>query len=209
MQAGELSQRSLLRRAGLLGLATALGELPDHLAARGLADRARRQAGAVTDDTLAGLVAFVLPGDDAFSVQQGESHQAPGGIAAGIVSLLREGLDSVAREGAPVAGATGIALLLNDYALRVDPAAARGPFRAPFARLTHAYKSDVFQVFEADPELSGSELRFLARILPGFVAFVAFAETGVYAPGQRAVARRAVGWSDEAAPRGRRFRRGR
>jgi hypothetical protein len=190
MRAGEFTSESILERAGLLGLATALAELPALLEREGIADRPRKASGGLVDDTLAGLVAFVLPGDDAFSAAQGESHPAPGGVEFGTVALLHDALEHFAP-----GAAAGIAVLLNHYAGLVDRRSDRGRFRAPFARLSHPQKADALRLFEDDPRLAGTELRFAARILPGFVAFIAFSRAGVYAPSQRAVARRVVGWS--------------
>src|SRR4051812_45807706 len=120
MRAGELTTESILARAGLLGLATAVAELPALLEREGLAGRARKASAPLVDDTLAALVAFVLPGDDDFSVAQGESHPAPGGVELGTVPLLHDALDHFAPR-----AAAGIAILLNRYALEVEPAAAR------------------------------------------------------------------------------------
>jgi hypothetical protein len=188
---GELSHESVLARAGSLGLSTALAELPALLQARGLDDQARRLPAAHTKDTLSALVAYVLPGDDAYSLAQGVSHPAAGGVEAGTVPLLAEALDHFAPN-----AAAGVSVLLNDYARQVDPDADRRRFpRTPFARLAHAHKSEVFRRFQADPGLAGTQLGFAAGILPGFVAFIAFSKAGVYAPGQRAVARRVGGWA--------------
>ena len=116
MRAGELTRESILERAGLLGLSTALAELPAHLEREGLADRARKASSGYVDDTLAGLVAFVLPGDDHFSEEQGESHPAPGGVSYGTVPLLHEAFDHFGPR-----AAAGVAVLLNEYAHEVDP----------------------------------------------------------------------------------------
>jgi hypothetical protein len=184
-----LTRESILERAGLLGLSSALAELPGHLAREGLADRTRKAARGYVDDTLAGLVAFVLPGDDDFSIAQGESHPAPGGVSYGTVPLLHEAFDHFGPQ-----AASGVAVLLNEYAAAVDPACRRGRrFRGPFARLSHAQKAEALRRFEADPRLASNDLRFAARILPGFVAFIAFSRAGVYAPSQHAVTRRVVG----------------
>jgi hypothetical protein len=188
---GELSRESILERAGLLGLSTAFAELPAMLEQRDLAGAARRISPVQTKDTLAALVAYVLPGDDAYSLAQGVSHPAAGGVEAGTVPMLRDALDHFAPN-----AAAGISVLLNDYARQVDPDSGRRRFpRTPFARLAHAHKSEVFRRFQTDPGLEGTQLGFVAGILPGFVAFIAFSKAGVYAPGQRAVARRAGGWA--------------
>jgi hypothetical protein len=52
----------------------------------------------------------------------------------------------------------------------------------------------VFKRFEADAAAADTELRFVAGILPGFAAFLAFSEAGVFDPATRGVTQRAVGW---------------
>ena len=49
----------------------------------------------LTRDTLNGLVAFVTPGDDPYSVAQGVATTGPGGIAAGATDAMIETLDRV------------------------------------------------------------------------------------------------------------------
>src|SRR5919204_3213071 len=82
-----ISRRSLLKRGAMLGLATALAELPSVLDAKGLLDDARAIGPDVVTDTFSGLVAFVVPGSDPYSVAQGASTSEPGGIAAGTVPV--------------------------------------------------------------------------------------------------------------------------
>jgi hypothetical protein len=200
MRSGEVSRRTFLQRAGIAGLAVAMAELPAFLDARGLLEEAAAQTADLTADTLNGLAAFVLPGDDAYSVAQGESHPGPGAIAAGTTRALIHSLDRYVPASTVAAGdrtlpsSGGIALLLNDYATRVNPAAARGGFPTQFARLSFGEKAEVFRQFESDPSLGESELRFVAGILPGFTAFLAFSEAGVWDPVGRELSGRAVGW---------------
>ena len=196
---GGISRRSLLKRGGVLGLAMALSELPGALGAKGLLDDARALEPDVVADTFNGLVAFVLPGSDAYSVAQGASTGEPGGIAAGTVPVLMSNLDeyvpaAVGSSTTTIPASGGVAMLLNDYALQVNPAASSGQFLSPFARLKFAEKVEVFRRWEADPSLSGQvqEVRFVSGILPGFVAFLSFSEAGVL-EGRRLRAR-PVGW---------------
>jgi hypothetical protein len=49
---------------------------------------------ALAADTISGLVAFVVPGPDAFSVAQGVSDSAPGGLAADGVAFMLNALDN-------------------------------------------------------------------------------------------------------------------
>ncbi len=200
MRSGEVSRRTFLQRAGAVGLAAALADLPMFLGARGLLDEAVAQTADLTTDTLNGLAAFILPGDDAYSVAQGETHPGPGAIAAGTVPNLISSLDRYVPANTIAAGdrtlpaSGGIATLLNDYANQVNPAAVRGGFPTAFARLSFTEKAEVFRRFESDPALADSELRFVGGILPGFVAFLAFSEAGVYDPIGRKLTGRAVGW---------------
>ena len=186
-----------MQRAGLFGLAATLPALLD---ARGLLATAAAQSPDVTADTLSGLVAFALPGDDAYSVAQGESHPGPGGIAAGAVPALIETLDQYipaaafgSREGAiPASG--GVATALNDYALSVNPTAAAGSFASPFARLRFAEKIEALRRFESDPIHENTELRFVGSILPSVAAFLSFSEAAVWNRPGRVLNGRAIGW---------------
>ena len=47
----------------------------------------------VVRDTLNGLLAFVVPGPDAYSVAQGSSDDDPGGVEAGVMDVLIRTLD--------------------------------------------------------------------------------------------------------------------
>jgi hypothetical protein len=195
-----LSRRTFMQRAGMFGAALATIDLAALLDAHGLLDEAHAQSANLTEDTLNGLVAFVVPGDDPYSVAQGESANGPGGIAAGAVAALIHGLDhyvpasTVVGDNVSIPASGGVAMLLNQYAERVNPAATGGGFPSPFARLSFAEKARVFELFEAEPAAENTELRFVAGILPGFVAFLAFSETGVRDLATGELRARAVGW---------------
>src|SRR5207247_2568269 len=149
-------------------------------------EQAQAQSADYVADTLSGLVAFILPGDDEYSRAQGTPTAEPGGIAAGTVPVFIADLDRFVPAsvgGSPsqtIPASGGVASLLNDYALQVNPA-ADGPFISPFARLSFAEKAEVFRRFEADEGLSSAvqEFKFVSGILPGFVAFLAWSEAGV------------------------------
>ena len=195
---GGVSRRAFLQRAGVFGAALATVDLAALLDAHGLLDDARAQSTDLTVDTLSGLIAFVIPGNDPYSIAQGEKANGPGGIAAGGVEALIAGLDRYVPVGSvspdvslPASG--GVATLLNQYAQRVNPLATRGGFPSPFSRLSFAEKAQVFELFEGDPTHEGTELRFVGGILPGFSAFVSFSEVAVRQPGHK-LAKRPVGW---------------
>jgi hypothetical protein len=195
---GGVSRRAFLQRAGLFGAAFAGFDLAALLDKKGLLATAQAQSADLTVDTMSGLIAFVLPGNDPYSVAQGQKANGPGGIAAGGVQALIAGLDRYVpvttlggNQSLPASG--GVAALLNDYALRVNPVAANGGFPSPFARLSFAEKAKVFEMFEGDPTLEGTEVRFVAGILPGFSAFVSVSEAGVL-KADRTLSKRPVGW---------------
>src|SRR4051794_22316902 len=139
-------RRTFVRRAGVFGAALATLDLAALLDSHGLLPAAQAQSLDLTADTLSGLIAFVAPGDDPYSVAQGERAGGPGGIAAGAVQALIEGLDEYVPADT-VGGSTtlpasgGVATLLNHYAERVNPAATGGGFASPFARLSFAEKA--------------------------------------------------------------------
>lgn len=196
---GGFSRRTFLERAGAAGV-LAMVDVGALLARHGLVEAAAAQTADLTADTLSGLVAFVLPGDDPYSQAQGQSFNAPGGIAAGTVPKLMEALDkyvpasTVAEGDTTIPASGGVATLLNGYATQVNPGASGGGFASPFARLSFADKAEVFRRFEAEPAAEGTELRFVAGILPGFATFLAFSEAGVYDPLKRTLSARPVGW---------------
>ena len=76
-------------------------------------------------------------------------------------------------------------MLLNRYALEVNPAAGEGDAISPFARLTFDEKAEVMRLFEADPLWDDTEFKFVSGILPGFVGFLAWSEAGVIDPETR------------------------
>jgi hypothetical protein len=193
-------RRTFVRRAGALGAALATVDLAALLDSRGLLPAAQAQTLDLTTDTLSGLIAFVAPGDDPYSVAQGERAAGPGGIAAGAVQALIQGLDEYVPASTVAAGSTtlpasgGAATLLNHYAERVNPLATGGGFPSPFARLSFIEKARVFELFESEPGADGTELRFVAGILPGFAAFLSFSEVGVLDRATRRLSKRPVGW---------------
>jgi hypothetical protein len=212
---GGLNRRQFLARAGILGAAAALWQVPGLLNVRGWADPAYAQEADLVRDTLNGLVALVWPGDDEYSVAQGDATDSPGGIAAGTTGAFIEALDTFlpAPDGpidplhndqtVPLSGA--IANLLSVVALTMNPAASGGSFLSPFARLSLAEKAEVFRFLEEDTGMPDADLpqpftrasgnfQFVAGILPGFVAFLAFSEQQMFDPATKTLTGRPVGW---------------
>jgi hypothetical protein len=190
----ELDRLPLSRRAFVGNLVVLLGAfapLPALLERAGLREDALAADTDLVTDTLNGLVAFVVPGPDPYSVAQGAHTEEPGGLGAGVTPALILGLNSL-QEFQPALAAS-VAALLNGVAQQVDPAAATGPFPSPFANLSFADKAAVFAVLEG--EQAFAPLRPLAGVLPALVGFLAYSEVGVFDPTTRTLAGRPVGWA--------------
>jgi len=205
------SRRQFLARTGMAGaFAVALAEVPALLRLRGWDDPVYARDADLVHDTLNGLVAFILPGSDDYSVAQGEHADGPGGIAAGTTDVLITNIDrflpSPNFPGGTVPLSGAIANLLNTVALTVNPAAANGAFVSPFARLSFSEKAKVFRTLEEDsrslpddqlpePFTQGSgNFAFVAGILPGFVAYLSGTEVGVFDSSTRSLRSKPVGW---------------
>ena len=136
-------------------------------------------------DTWNGLVAFIVPGPDSYSVAQGVSTPEPGGIDANVTQALMATMDLAApvpRFSAIIAG------LLNKLAAAVNPAADG------FARLAFAEKVAVFRIIDGDPALAPFAL------LPALVAFLAYSEAGVFDPATQTLTGWPVGWTITGYP---------
>lgn len=138
-------------------------------------------------DTLNGLLAFVVPGPDMYSVGQGVSTAEPGGVDAEVTEVLIESLDLSAPY-LPNFAAT-VAVILNNLAQAVNPAAG-GAFLSPFARLAFPEKVAVFQIMDGDASLSP-----LAGILLAAVAYLCYSEAGVFDRNARSLTGQPVGWT--------------
>ena len=185
-----LSRRAFVGRAAVLA-AAALAPLPRAAARAGLVDAGAAAApGGVALETLAGVVAYVVPGDDRLSVAQGVSTARPGGVAA----RGGEGLLATLEAAGPGTADAAVAVL-NALARAVDPGAdARAGklgLSAPFPALSFADKEAVFDRLSRSAE---EAIRRLGFILPAIAAFVSYSEYGVLGPGAAEPASRPVGW---------------
>ena len=178
-----LDRRTFLGHAIAL-TAAAIAPLPRFLRERGWLDAAHAAEPDLVRDTLNGLVAFIVPGPDEYSVAQGQSTTEPGGLDAGTTDAL-----IATAEGALPTASTLLSTLLNDFAQTINPTAS-GPFVSHFARLSFAEKGQVFAALEAIPPLS-----FLMGTVPSLVAFLAYSEVGVLDPATRTLSGTPVGWT--------------
>src|SRR5262245_30070671 len=181
-----LSRRSFLSNLLLSAAASAFLQAQTFLTSADWVATLRAQGPDVIHDTLNGLIAFVVPGRDQYSMAQGVSTLEPGGIDAGVTDDLIATLDA-STPFLPQFSAT-VAAVLNGLAQLVDPAAP-GTFVSPFARLSFAEKAAVFQIMDAT-----DSLELLAGVLPAFVAAFSYSEAGAFDPATRSLTREPTGW---------------
>ena len=201
-----LTRREFLASLGGLAAATAaVSTLPELLGHRGWWSAAYAEDADVVLDTYNGLAAMVWPGNDRYSVAQGESNGRPGAIAANAGRQTMIALDGIVPAGdvggtVPLSGA--VASAMNSVALQVNPSAAGGGFASPFARLSFADKVAVWRILEqdarplseGDPTQTAGFLQNLFGVLPALVAFLAFSEVDVFDPHRRTLTVRPAGW---------------
>lgn len=196
---GMISRRSLLARGAVAAAAAALAQLPGLLGEKGLLGTALAQSSSLTTTTLNGLLAFLAPGNDAYSKHQGQSTSRPGGVASNTVQTFISDLDHYVpasvfvSAGLTVPASGGVAALLNLEASAVNQTAV-APFSSSFANLSFAEKAEVLRRLESQLDSSGSELAFVAGILPGFATFLTFSEAGVFDAATGTLTGRPVGW---------------
>jgi hypothetical protein len=190
---GTLSRRELLGRATLLAGGAILAGLPDALRIHGWLDDAYAAGSSVIEETTNGLVAFVVPGRDRYSIAQGARSASAGGIEAGATPALIKTLDRFLPSN-PSLSATA-ATVLNEVAQTVRGASPRGKFSSAFANLSFAEKARVFQTIEGFSAPGAGPFRFLFGNLPDLVAFLAYSEAAVFDGRRGRLRRRPVGWS--------------
>jgi hypothetical protein len=148
---------------------------------------------AMVEETFNGLLAFIVPGPDSYSVEQGVTTPEPGGIAAGVTGALIHSFD-VGQPSPPNGPPNSVAAagLLNQIAAKVNPAVAGSPGSA-FARLSFDDKVKVFAFLETDPSMAQfSALTGLLFLVP---ASLAYSEYGVFDFADRCLTGWPVGWT--------------
>lgn len=131
-----------------------------------------QQAMAATsiDHAFAGLAAFVVPGNDQFSRQQGKTAPGPGGVDAQGGRVVIETLDAavpivIGKSELSAPGALGVAILLDGLAVQKRPLSVIGPFASPFANLKFLDKRWVLEQIDNLPILRKSTLEYGANAL--------------------------------------------
>jgi hypothetical protein len=138
-------------------------------------------------DTLNGLIAFVVPGPDAYSEAQGVSTIERGGVHANIPEILILTLDLSAPFLPKFSGV--VAGILNDLAQKVNPAAP-GSFVSPFSKLSFREKAAVFQIMD-----STDSLKLLGGVIPAIVAYLCYSDAAVFDPATRTLKGKPIGWT--------------
>ena len=155
---------------------------------------ARAASDGLVRDTINGLVAFIVPGRDAYSRAQGAVVDEPGGVGAGATESVIALLDFVASDaqGRPLPQSSVVATLLNSAAERVNPHASRGGFVSAFARLSFAEKIAAYHGIDVDPALASAQGQL--AMLPAVVGLIAYSEAPVLDRATGRLQRTPVGW---------------
>lgn len=207
-----LSRRAFLARLGTTTVAAGtLAAMPGLLGKR--FDAAYAQGVDLIAQTYAGMAAFWWPGDDEYSVAQGEVGDGPGAVAANAHTHLAAALDifvpapdDLGANDDTLPLSQVIAGSLNTTALAVSPSAVAGTFQSPFANLPYADKAEVWRILEEETQNIDSSgfpepfanatgvLQFVYGVLPGFMQFFGFAEIDKFDAATRELTGRPVGW---------------
>jgi len=181
-----ISRRGFLGNIAIITAALTLARATEFLTSRGWVQAAEVVTADLLHDTFNGLLAFIVPGPDDYSVAQGVSTVEPGGVDIGVTDILIATLDETTPF-LPQFSAT-VAGILNSIALVVNPSPP-GTFLSPFACLSFAEKAAVFQIMD------GTEsLKPLAGVLPPFVAFFCYSEAAVFDPVTRSLTGDPIAW---------------
>ena len=179
------SRRGFLQSTGLAAAASSLLQGGSIVAA--LTKNAHAAGPDLVHDSLSGLLAFIVPGPDTYSIAQGVSTVEPGGVGAGVTEVLIRTLDLTVPF-APHFSATVVAIL-ESLAEAVHPAPP-GPFVSAFARLSFGEKAAVFQIMDSTESLAS-----LGGVLPAFVAYLCYSDAGAFDLTTRSLTGQPVGWT--------------
>lgn len=187
MKSNVISRGGFVGQMSLASAAALLMQAPEFLPGDAWMETLMAQTSDLLHDTFNGLLAFVVPGTDAYSIHQGVSAHDPGGVDAGAADALIETID-LSTPFVPQFSSQ-VAALLNGLAQAVNPTAG-GSFVSPFARLSFVEKVAVFQIMDGN-----DSFKVLAGVLPGFVAFFVYSEAGTFDPATRSLTARPLGWT--------------
>ena len=169
-----------------------MAALPSALRIRGWLEEAYAAGPNVVQQTMNGLVAFIVPGRDRYSRAQGTKSKTAGGIEAGATQAVIRTLDHLLPSNPPLSATA--AIILNEVAANVAPSARRGKFASAFANLSFVQKAKVFQTLEGLGGDEAGSIRYLAGNLPDLVAFLAYSEAGAFDRKRGRLRGRPLGW---------------
>jgi hypothetical protein len=181
-----ISRRTFVGNAVLAAAASAIVPARSFLGRQGWLEVAQEAGPDLLHDTFNGLLAFVVPGPDRYSVSQGVSTPELGGVDAGVADALIAALDE-STPFLPQFSATA-GTVLNGLAQVVTPVVS-GTFLSAFARLSFPEKVAVFQIMDAT-----DSLKVLAGVLPALAAAFSYSEAGVFDPATRSLTGEPIGW---------------
>ena len=181
-----MSRRGFLGNMLLVAAAAAVARGTDLLTSRGWVQAAENTTTDLLHETFNGLLAFIVPGPDDYSIAQGVITVELGGVDEGVTDILIATLDETTPF-LPQFSAV-VAAILNDLALVVNPSPG-GTFLSPFACLSFAEKAAVFQIMDAT-----DSLKPLGGVLPAFVAFFCYSEAGAFDPVTRSLTGEPIAW---------------
>lgn len=155
----------------------------------------------VGTEALTGLLAYAVPGNDAYSRQQGVWVNAPGAAdpSQRLTRVLAGTLDAAPNISIPgvavtLPGGAAIAAWIDLTALAVSPPSRPGPFGSPFANLSWERKARVLKSMETNRAYRGTPLCWVANQLSLLAAFTAFGEGGVRVGRTSQLTAEPVGW---------------
>ncbi len=190
-EGGAISRRVFLANIGLAAAAATLIQSPA-LRKHGWLEAAKAATVDEIIDTFNGLLTFIVPGPDDYSVAQRLSTPEPGAIEADVTHVMIDTIDDVAPY-VPSFSAV-VASILNDLAALVNPSTG-GRFASHFAHLAFPEKAAVIQIMD-----STDELKPLAGVLLPFGAFLVYSEAGVFDAATRSLSGTPVGWTLSGYP---------
>ncbi len=186
-----LTRRLFMARSALVAAAAAV--VPSLMLGSRNAQAGIMVPAQIVSETISAALAFVVPGNDPYSVQQGHTHALPGGIEAYAALPLEYGLNLAGAVDAPFETLSElIAFLLNQVAPYVNPAPV-GPFSAPFANLSFLEKTVVFSMIEGGA--LGPEAAALPGALITYAGLLSYSEAPVLDPATGQLAMTPVGWT--------------
>jgi hypothetical protein len=184
-----VSRRDFVARSGLVGLAVMFAPLPQVARSRGWVAGEAADPN-VVHESLDGLAAYVVPGNDPYSLAQGISASGPGAVAARATDGFIEVVDAIAPVTAAGNSAT-VAGVLNALATQLNTQNPTSGFRSPFAGLSFGRKRAVFASLERDP---AEAFRYLAAVAPALIALLTYSEYGVLDRRTHRLRGTPVGW---------------